>query len=276
MVDRLFIILAFVLLFLSCIPNAEDTVLASVGTKELLLSDVIYEMPDQIEDSTYFIKQFINDWIKRELMVLYAEMNLSADLVQYEEQIEEYRSSLLIYAYQKQLLGQNFDTLVDYSEIKDYYDLYKDEFVLRDNIFKGRFIVVEKSAPNISFLDRSYKALDENTIDKLEEYCKQFSKDYYIEDDSWQFFSFFNNKLPNLIDAGYFLKNTKGAFFEDDIFRYYIFVKDYQLKGVSSPLEIEESKIRDVLLNKRKVQYLKQIEDELYQNALVNKKIKIY
>jgi hypothetical protein len=209
-------------------------------------------------------------------MISYAEMNLSADLLQYEEQIANYRSSLLIYAYQKQLLGQNFDTLISYSEIKDYYDLYKDVFRLKDNIFKGRFIVVEKSAPNISLLDRWYKALDDDSVDKLEEYCQQFSKYYYIDDDRWQFFSFFNNKLPNLVDEEYFLKNTKGVFFEDDIFRYYIFVKDYQIKGNRSPLEVERGKIKDVLLNKNKVQYLKNIEDELFQNALVNNKIKIY
>ena len=264
------------LIYTSCISNEKSIILASVDNKDLFLSDVLEKMPDQIEDSTYFIKEFINDWIRKELMISYAEMNLNTDLVLYKEQIEEYRTSLLIHAYQKQLLGQNFDTVVSNHEIKDYYDIYKDEFILLDNIFKGRFIVIDKTAPNLSLLDKWYKSLDQNLEDRLDEYCKQFAKEYYIDDSSWQFFSFFNNKLPNFIDAEYFLKNTDAVVFEDEVFRYYLFVKDYQIKGSRSPLEIEKDKIKDVLLNKKKVQYLSQIEDELYQNALLNKKIKIY
>ena len=74
----------------------------------------------------------------------------------------------------------------------------------------------------------------------------------------------------------YFLRNTKGVFFEDETFRYYVFIKDYQIKGSMSPLSIEKSRIKDVLLNKKKIKYLKQLEDELYQNALAKQKIKIY
>ena len=55
-----------------------------------------------------------------------------------------------------------------------------------------------------------------------------------------------------------------------------MFIKDFQIKGSISPLAFEKEKIKDVLLNKKKIDYLKQLEDELYQNALAKKKIKIY
>ena len=80
----------------------------------------------------------MNDWIRKELMISYAEMNLSMDLLKYEKQIEDYRASLLIYAYQQELLNQNFDTVIALSEIEDYYEQYKEEFRLSKNIFKGR------------------------------------------------------------------------------------------------------------------------------------------
>ena len=80
---------------------------------------------------------FMNNWIRRELMISYAEMNLNTDLLRYEKQIEDYRASLLIYAYQQELLNQNFDTVIALSEIEDYYQKYKDEFKLSKNIFKS-------------------------------------------------------------------------------------------------------------------------------------------
>jgi hypothetical protein len=274
---KFFVILVIPLLFSSCFSKEEDRVVASIHEKELLFSDVVEAMPSQIEDSVYFAEKFIDDWIRKELLMSYAEMNLSTDLLKYEKQIEDYRASLLIYAYQQELLNQNFDTLITFSEIEGYYQQYKDEFRLSQNIFKGRFIVVDKLAPNLSALDKWYKSEKEIAIEYLEDYCQQFSKEYYLEDNKWQYFSIFNNKLPELIkEEEYFLRNTKGIFFEDETFRYYILIKDYEIKGSSSPLAVERKKIRDVLLNKKKIDYLKQLENELYQNALVNKKIKIY
>ena len=273
----LIITLVSSLMYSSCIPKDEERIIASINEKELQLSEVLDEMPYQIEDSTYFVEKFMNNWIRKELMLSYAEMNLSMDLLEYEKQIEDYRESLLIFAYQQELLNQNFDTIIDSSEIEDYYEQYKDEFILSKNIFKGRFIVVDKLAPNLNSLNKWYKSEEETIFDDLEDYCQQFAKQYYIDDDKWRYFSIFNNRLPNFIkEEEYFLNNTKGVFFEDDSFRYYIFIKDYQIKGSISPLDVERQKIMDLLLNKKKIDYLKQLEDELYQNALAKKKIKIY
>ena len=87
----------------------------------------------------------------------------------------------------------------------------------------------------------------------------------------------FNNKLPEYIqEEDYFLENTKAVIFEDENLRYYVLVKDFKISGSVSPLELEQNKIRNVLLNKNKIEYLKQLEDELYQNGLALKKIKIH
>jgi len=234
-------------------------------------------MPNQIEDSTYFVEKFMNDWIRKELMISYAEMNLSKGLLKYEKQIKEYRASLLIYTYQQELLNQNFDTVITLAEIKKYYEEYKNEFILNKNIFKGRFIVINKSAPNLNILKKLFKTKNEKDIEYLEDYCLQFSKEYYININKWQYFSIFNDKLPSFIkEEEYFLKNTKNTFFEDGDFRYYIYIQDYKIQGSISPLSIEKERIKDVLLNRKKINYLKQLEDELYQNALAKKKIKIY
>ncbi|MEC9208815.1 MAG: hypothetical protein VX762_00120 [Bacteroidota bacterium] len=274
---KLFVMFVIPLLFSSCSSREEDRVIASFHEKDLLLSDVIDDMPNHIDDSVYFVEKFMNDWIRKELMITHAELNLSTDLLKYEKQIEDYRASLLIYEYQQELLNQNFDTAIALSEIEDYYEQYKDELKLSKNIFKGRFIVVDKLAPNLNLLDKLYKSEKETAIEDLEDYCQQFSKEYFLEYNKWQYFSIFNNKLPDLIDdEESFLRNTKGVFFENETFRYYIFIKDYQIKGSRSPLAVERDKIKDVLLNKKKIKYLKQLEDELYQNALVKKKIKIY
>jgi len=277
MVFKQLIFLASVFILTSCFNNEKGRVIASVNENDLLLSQVLKEMPNQIEDSTFFVEKYMNDWIRKQLMIYHAEINLSSDIQNYEKQIEDYKASLLIYAYQKELINQNFDTSISYTQVESYYNQYKDEFKLSKNIFKGRFIVVEKSAPQLKNLNKWYKSDKESSILDLTDYCQQFAKEYYLEDDKWQYFSVFNNKLPEYIqEEDYFLENTKGVVFEDENLRYYVFVKDFKINESVSPLELEQDKIRNVLLNKNKIEYLKKLEDELYQNGLALKKIKIY
>jgi len=277
MVLKQLIFLTSVFILTSCFNNEKGRVIASVNENDLLLSQVLKEMPNQIEDSTFFVEKYMNDWIRKQLMIYHAEINLSSDIQNYEKQIEDYRASLLIYAYQQELINQNFDTSISYTQVESYYNQYKDEFKLSKNIFKGRFIVVEKSAPQLKNLNKWYKSDKESSILDLTDYCQQFAKEYYLEDDKWQYFSVFNNLLPEYIqEEDYFLENTKGVVFEDENLRYYVFVKDFKINGSVSPLELEQDKIRNVLLNKNKIEYLKQLEDELYQNGLALKKIKIH
>jgi len=265
------------IIMLSCSTKDSDNLIASVNEKVLFKSELLSEMPSQLEDSTYFVEKFINDWIRRQLLLSHAEINLSVDLVKYEKQVEDYRASLLIFAYQQELINQNLDSAISFSDINDYYDSYISEFVLSNNIFKGRFIIIDKLAPDINFVNSNYKSENEVIIKELENYCLKYAKEYYIETDKWNYFSSINNKLPRLIDDEVtFLINTDGVFFEDANYRYYLYIDEYRVKGDTSPLALELDKIKDVLLNKKKVNYLKELEEDLYEIALSKKKINIY
>jgi len=275
--QQIFIFSVFLMLAVACFNDDNQKVIASVHEKDLLLSEVIKEMPQAIEDSIFFVERYMNLWIRKQLMIYHAEINLNSDFFNHERQIEEYRSSLLIYAYQQELINQNFDTTILSHAVTDYYAQYHEEFKLVRNIFKGRYIVVDKLAPKLESLSKWYKSENVKSVEELTNYCQQFAKEYYLEDSSWQYFTIINAKLPEFItEEEYFLQNTKGVWFENEQYRYYIYIKDYQIKGSISPLALEREKIRNVLLNQKKTQYLKQLEDELYQNGLALGKIKIY
>ncbi len=271
---RFYIVVLFSFFISSCLQKEEKHKIASVYGKDLLLSEIISEMPDQMEDSIYFIEKYTNSWIRRQLMVHHAEINLDKDLLTYNKQIEDYKYSLLIYAYQQQLLNYNFDTTINHEDIHAYYYQYKDELKLQKDIVKGRFIVVNKQAPNLYLLNEWFKSEDNLIKEELFDYCQQFAKEYYLDEGKWQYFSVFTNKLPD--DKKGLSLNKKSVWFEDDNFRYYLFIKDFELKGSISPLSLQRDKIKGLLLNRNKINYLKKVEDELYENGLDLEKIKIY
>ena len=207
-------------------------------------------------------------------MVHHAELNLDKKEILFDKQIEDYRYSLLIYAYHQQLLNYNFDTSISNNEILNYYNRYKKEFKLNQDIFKGRLVIVDKLAPNLHLFNNLFTSNNTESIDELFDYCQQFAKEYYLDNDRWQYFSIFVNKLP----ARYrdIKLEKKNISFEDTNYKYYLLVSDYKKKGNISPIFLEKNKIRNVLLNKNKIKYLNRLEDELYQNGLDLKKIKIY
>ncbi|MBT3571443.1 MAG: hypothetical protein HN498_03675, partial [Flavobacteriales bacterium] len=116
-IKQLFVFLAVVLLLSSCFKNNEGRIIASVNEKDLMLEEVLEEMPIQIEDSSFFVERYMNDWIRKQLMIYHAEINLSSAIQNYEKQIKEYRASLLIYAYQQELINQNFDTSISLKQV---------------------------------------------------------------------------------------------------------------------------------------------------------------
>jgi len=219
------LILAFLMLTVSCFNSDNKQIIASVNEKDLLLSEVLKEMPKSTEDSTFFVERYMNLWIRKQLMIYHAEINVSSDLLDYEAQIDNYRSSLLIYAYQQELINQNFDTNITLNEISEYYNQYQEEFKLVKNIFKGRYIVVDKSAPKLKSLKKWFKSNRLEDIESLTDYCHQFAKEYFLSDSSWNYFSNINNKLPKFItEQKYFLENTRSVSFEDQQYLHYIFI----------------------------------------------------
>ena len=258
----------------SCVEKNKDKKIASVYKKNLFLTEILNAMPEQIEDSTFFVEEYTNKWIRKQILVHHAELNLDKEEILFDKQIEEYRYSLLIYAYHQQLLNHNFDTSITNNEILNYYNRYKQEFKLNQDIFKGRFVIIDKLAPNLHKFNSLFTSNNTESTYELFDYCQQFAKEYYLDIDLWQYFSIFVNKLP--IQYRDIKLDYKNISFEDSNYRYFLYVSDYKKKGNVSPIHLERNRIRNVLLNKNKIKFLNKLEDELYQNGLDLEKIKIY
>ena len=266
------------LFFMACNSlSSEDKLLVSLYDKDLYFSEISTSLPEDKTDSTAFVQSYIDSWVKKQLLVAQAEMNLTDALKDVEDRIDDYRNSLLIYAYQQELIKQNFDTLVSKEEIQNYYNENGDELELKENIFKGRYVKTAFDAPKLELLRKLFRSNKEDDIEDLLEYCRQFAADYQLEDSNWIYFSKFADKLPiNIKNTTYYLSSNKYYTYTADSSKYFFFIKEYQIKGSTSPLSLVQEKIRTIILNRNKLLFLKQLEEELYQKAIVNNKIKIH
>ncbi len=160
---------------------------ARVFGKFLYESDLRGVVPSGISesDSSSAVKDFVEKWVRNQLLLNKAELNLTDQEKDVDQQIDNYRSSLLIYAYQQNYLRQKLDTLVTDKEIEDYYKANQSNFVLGEPMMKGLFIKLPVNAPEIYKLRQWYRAEDTESIKKLEGYCFAHAKVYDHFNESW-------------------------------------------------------------------------------------------
>ncbi|MBN2596508.1 MAG: hypothetical protein JXR82_06945 [Marinifilaceae bacterium] len=274
------LLLLFVILY-SCNSNKSknDKPVAKVNDNILYLSTVKEVIPNGIskEDSLLIAQNYTHQWIKKQLIISKAELNLSEEDKDVSKMVEDYRSSLIIHKYQQQLIEQKIDTLVSQFEIENYYRNYSANFILNRNILKALYIKVPIPVPNLSEVQKLYKSEKEDDWSELEDYCFQNATKFDNFSDRWIYAQELLNKLPGSIkDEDKFLKHTKYYETSDSTHHYFVKIQEFELKDNLAPLPFVKEDIKKILLNKRKIQFIKNLEENIYRDAESKNKFKIY
>jgi len=277
--NRLFCALA--VLFSSCSsPSAEEEQIpiARVNDAFLYLSDISDLVPKGTskEDSTQKVKFYIDSWIRETLILQKAEKNLGDEEKNIKKRMEDYRRSLITYAYEKALVNQKLDTNVSNVDIEKYYNEHQKDFELKDNIIKVTYVKVKQNAPKLDKVKQWYKSENEKDVAQLKSYCIQFAENYFIDNNSWLLFDDLLKEIPiKMYDKELFLQNNRFVETADSLNFYFINIKGFKIKNSISPLSFEKDNIRSVILNKRKVELINKMKEDVYNEALKNKEFEI-
>ena len=275
----LLIILASIVSCSSADENEGKTAIAKVNNKLLFLENLEGVVPKDAskEDSTLLMDNYIQSWIKENLILQKAELHLKDNQKDFEKQLEDYRKSLIIYSYEKELIKQKLDTIVSIQEIEEFYENNKQRFELKDDIVKVKYLKVLKSAPKVKKIRKIYKSEKNDDKEKLKELAHQYSEKFHLDDSLWILFDELKVEVPLQVKQSQgFLKNIKNIEVEDSLSFYFVSIKDYKLEKDVSPLSFEKNNIKNIIINKRKLKLINKIKAELYQEAFLNKDIEIY
>lgn len=256
-----------------------DNAIARVEDKYLLQSDVIGIVPINTskEDSMLLINNYIQGWVKDNLILNKAELNLKESQKDVKKQLEDYRRSLIVYSYEKELIEQRLDTNVSNDAIKEFYENSSQKFDLKNDIVKVRYLKVNKKAPQVKKVRKIYKSTKEADVEKLKELAHQYGEKFHLADEQWILFDEFKKEVPiSVSDTKGYLKNIKNIEVEDSLSYYFVHIKDYKLKNDVSPLSFEKHNIKNIIINKRKLSLINKIRNDLYQEAFMSKDIEIY
>lgn len=268
------------ILFISACSEVKNQVpLAQVGDKLLFLEDVRKVIPERLSetDSSLWVDDFIKKWVQQELMILNAEANLTPAEKDVSQEVEDYRNSLLTYRYKKALMEQKMDTAITNEQINAYYDGHINQFVLKNDIVKAIYLKTPLEVANPETIKSLSMDEDPQKLEELDEYCIRYAKAYDRFDNKWVEANQLLEQIPDEIDdLERFLRRNKFIESEDTDYYYFICIRDFRFKGENAPVEFVSSSIKNNLLNQRKINFLKKIEADVYQEGMESNKFRLY
>ncbi len=279
-----FLFIAFLILnscnyFKKEAPPGEADKVARCYDKFLYKKDLAGIVPKGTsnKDSIKIVSNYIDNWIRQNVILHKAESNLNEEEKNVQEQMQQYRNSLVKFIYQRELIKEKLDTVVNDVEIEEYYNKNQANFQLKNNIVQFLFVKVNADAPKIKKLRDWYKSNQPADRKLLEDYCHQFAIDFFLNDDIWvpfdQCVSKTGIKTYNQED---YLRNNRAIEIADSTNITFVCIKDFKIKESLSPLSFESDNIRNLIVNKRKLELIEEMEKAAYQQALKDEDFQIY
>jgi hypothetical protein len=264
----------------SCnIGDDRAQLVAEIAGKQLTWKEISDVVPDNSspEDSAALADHYINDWVTKQLIISKAESSLPDELKSFEEMIENYRSSLLIYAFEQEWVRQKLDTVVSEQEIEQYYADNEKNFQLKDYILKVKFSAIAADSKQVGALKKLFNSSKPEDLVKWQQMCVEIGASYYFNEEEWMKWDEFIQQIPlEVYDVEGFLRKKNTIEFEKDNNLYLISITDYQLAGSKSPLSFERDKIKAMIINKRKLNLLETMRSDIYTKAQQDGDIKLY
>ncbi|MBU0764636.1 MAG: hypothetical protein KJ607_07370 [Bacteroidetes bacterium] len=259
--------------------NPDAHPVARVYDRYLYVADISDMVPDYCSeaDSIVIAGNYIETWMKRQLKLRKAEENLTDDEMDITKPMENYRASLLVYRYEKNLIAQKLDTLVTEDEIRNYYNKFAGQFRLNDNIVAANYVKIDRNAPEMYKVRNLLRSDKEGALTELQRYCEEYADEYSL-DKEWIYFNSLTDKYPIHVygTADQFLKYNNFIETKDSTYRYFIDIKEFRTKNDTTPLYFVRNDIITIVRNKKRMSLIRGLENDMFQTAKKQGHLEIY
>lgn len=259
--------------------NAEKPI-AKVFNNYLYKKDIENLIPKSVskKDSVLIAKSLINNWAIQQLLKKKAEENLSKEENDsYTKLVQDYKQSLLINGYKERLIKQQLDTTVTDTEVANYYHLNQRNFRLNEELIKIKYLHFGKDLLDKKDIIKKFKSNDHEDLLALENQELNF-KALNLNDSTWIKLEDVLLKIPKFREypKEILLKKTKFIQKEDSLGLYLVAVKNVLKRNDIAPLNYIYPTIKQMILHKRKLELIRDIEKTLINDAIQNQNFKEY
>ena len=253
---------------------------ARVNETYLYKEDIIDVVPKGAskEDSTLVVNAYINRWARQLLLMDGALINLSEKKQnEFSRLVEQYKNDLYAKAYLEGLVKKNIDSLVKTEEAELFYEANKESFKLNDDLIQFRYVSLPLNPINLDTIKTRFKRFEAKDKRYLDSISVQF-KSYSLNDSIWVKLNRVAEKIPiiNSSNKNQLLKKTNFLQLKDSLNLYLMQVNDVRLQNDYAPMDYVKTSINKIVINKRKLELIKQLENDITKDAIKNNKFQIY
>ncbi|MDB9736266.1 MAG: hypothetical protein QNK88_03425 [Polaribacter sp.] len=270
-------------LFTSCdyfkVQEKEDRasdIIAIVNTEKLFRKDLKYVSPKNIstKDSVILIKSFVQNWaIKKLLLSAAVNNNSSESLKNINQLVQDYKESLLINNYKEELIKQQLDTIVAEEEVEEFYLANNDNFKLNEVLVKSKYVYFKQSKSVEKEIISLFKSDEIEAAEALERQQLSF-KMLQLNDSVWLELDQILLKLP--FSKENLLKKSKFIQKQDSLGLYLVAIKEVLHRNDIAPLSYVMPTIKEMILHKRKIELIREIEKIIVKDATKKNNFKVY
>ncbi len=258
----------------------QEEVVARVGNQYLYKSDIqhIVGPGTSPNDSTLVVRTFIDKWATQQLLMEKARINLTQEkLNDYDELVNNYRIDLYTKGYVDIIATQSLNKEIKEQELEYFYEQNQDNFRLNEELIQLRFIHVGADNRNINTIKQQLYRFNEKDREELIEREIQF-KSISLNDSVWVQAQTVKNLIPLLTEDNYdeLLKKSNTFELQDSLGVYLIFINDVLLQNDIAPLSYVKPTIEQIILNRRKLDIIRNLEKDILQDALKNNNFEVY
>jgi hypothetical protein len=260
--------------------SVEKEAIASVGGVYLYKSDLkgLYNKDLSVHDSLIIVNNFIESWARKQIIIQKATLNLSKEK---EEElkvlIDDYKKDLYINTYKDALVSQNLDTLITDKSIADFYKSNQTIFKLKEAILKYKYVSYNKKLYDSKKIKELFLKDDIKELDSLVYNEYKFSSSQ-LNDSIWFSYESFmgqNIYLKGLNKEKVLKKNYFNESVDVETINYFKVV-DVKHQGEVAPLQNVKPVIKQMLLHKKKLEFIKELDNKLIEEAINNNTFKRY
>jgi len=273
-------LLSFLISCESITQAKQDRLIARADNHYLYWSDIERELPSfsSEQDSLSKVNFLINEWARQKLIYEKALINLDADKISVlNAMVNDYKTNLFKNAYRELLLKSSQDGLYTGTLVNDYYMKNLNSFKLKESIYRIRYIGLPLDNVDQKEIKRRFKSFNREDIDYLDSLSFQFSN-YFLLDSVWLKESEIRNRLDFLNERqqNRFIKTPNYYEVKDSLVLYLLSLVEQLDPGNIAPLPYVEQTIKDLVSNKRKIEFLRSFDNDILQDAIKTKKFEKY
>lgn len=256
----------------------DEKIIVEFGKHFLTDRDISLILPKDFtpEDSSKLVNTYIEEWVKKKAIVDKAEKNIDElTLKEIDNRMVEYRQDLLVNAYNNYLIEKNIKDSVQENEIQAYFEKHKESFPLSKDIVQFRYVTVKKS--DEARAERLFNSGTDEDFDELMKMVLTEGNSYHDKDSVWFSVDILPAQIPVLNEGdnlNQLIRRRKIKISGDNEVTLVRILK-LKPKGSEAPYDFVKPTIKNLLLNKRKLNLLGDLQNQLYKEAQNNNEIKI-